>query len=326
MKIQKRAFYNSLRLDWLQNPSLPVEDWQVENYREMPYSVLFERLRHFVLAIDRVSFLSLAEEHETPEELTEELCQSLYLSEEATDRVYLLVFELWRRLMSHQPSLSVFCDELDDQISRYDDGQLEETDELEELIEQLQTILDSYLDESGQTAEVFDYIESYLAHDLEDFLVDFIDEEIEAGDSSYAKELLEGFASYVPDSLWFQLLQLKAMHRSEVGEEIREQLQHLFQRAQKQGEEELDWYLELLQLLVGEEGSSRLFHRVVLAILPLVKEREDLSLFLEVALDYYSHADEEKRVEQVKGLQRRCNKGEEPWQKLIEEVRLFSAR
>ena len=44
------------------------------------------------------------------------------------DRVYLLIFELWRRLASHKPSLSIFCDELDYIISRFEE---DEDDNLE---------------------------------------------------------------------------------------------------------------------------------------------------------------------------------------------------
>ena len=72
MELERRALYNALRLNWLRDPNLAAEPWQVEDYRNMSLEAIFERLKLQDIELDRTSFLKAAEEFDTPEELTRE--------------------------------------------------------------------------------------------------------------------------------------------------------------------------------------------------------------------------------------------------------------
>src|SRR5580700_5828395 len=102
--IREKALYNILRFNWLENPSMPVEKWQVEDYRALPLPHLFSRLKQLSISLDDAAFLSYAENCATPEELVD-----LLWTEEndvkGQDQAYLLLFELWRRRLPHKTSL-----------------------------------------------------------------------------------------------------------------------------------------------------------------------------------------------------------------------------
>src|SRR5947208_7129015 len=121
--MQRRALYNLLRLNWLRDRSLPVEQWQVENYRNLPIETLFKNLTHLEINSDRISFLSLTEEFDNPEELTEAFFTDNSPDPKKFDQAYLNIFELWRRLVPEKLCLSIFGDELDYQIDLYDQGE-----------------------------------------------------------------------------------------------------------------------------------------------------------------------------------------------------------
>src|SRR4051812_28437996 len=113
ISLEKKALYNLLRMHWLNNPNVKVEAWQIEDYRNLTLKILFDRLRQFSIHLDSESFIAYAEECETPEELAESFIGDRHLSIEQEDLIYLLVFELWRRLVTHKLSLSIFCNDLD---------------------------------------------------------------------------------------------------------------------------------------------------------------------------------------------------------------------
>jgi hypothetical protein len=93
-------------MDWIDDPTLDLEPWQVEDYRSFPLDGLFEKLEDLGFSIDKDSFLELAADVDTPEELTKTLKGEA--SDDAEEEIYLVVFELWRRLLPDKPSLSCF--------------------------------------------------------------------------------------------------------------------------------------------------------------------------------------------------------------------------
>ena len=95
METKKKALYNTLRLNWLANPELKVHPWQVEDLRSVDSEELLQRIALLGVKMDPAQFMALAEEYETPEDLSEELF-SEHEPEEA-DEGFLAVFELWRR-------------------------------------------------------------------------------------------------------------------------------------------------------------------------------------------------------------------------------------
>lgn len=296
--IERRALYNLLRMNWLQEPTLAVEPWQVEDYRALPLPTLFERLKAFNIQLDRLSFIAYADECDSPEELTEQLVGDRKLQAIQEDQIYLLVFELWRRLMNEKPSLSIVCHELDDQIYLYDHQELENPLILQDTLTHFVQILDENVDEGVPQQQVLQLISHYCANDIETFLYDFIAEQIDEGGESYAYELLESFDAYLSNNKWFKLLRLRLCEHSNnktaqrIAEEIIED--HL-------NEQDLDYHLELLTVMI-EIGDHAVFRRIIKQTLPLIKQEEEFQDFLAIAIDYFHRLDQEEQESTLKKI------------------------
>ena len=125
MQLRDIALYNLLKINWLEDPSIDVEAWQVEDYRKISYEELFERLEKLGISLTQESFFIYSENVSTPEQLLE----FLWIHDDEAkeyDQAYLIIFELWRRLLPEKQSLSIFCDELDYRIELYDKKKLED--------------------------------------------------------------------------------------------------------------------------------------------------------------------------------------------------------
>jgi len=288
----RRALYTALRLHWLEDPTLLVEDWQVEDYREIPFSILFERLRSRIqLAsiphFDRTHFIALAEPYESPEELYHALSTDLHLDPKEQDKLYLILFELWRRLITDKHSLSIFCEELDHQIHLYDDGEFHHSERLQDVLAELQVVLEENGDEGEDPHRIFTYINENCAQDLESFLIDFIADQIDGNNVGYATELLDGFGKYLSPSPWLELLQIRLMAHSNWSSAIY-QLSHLLDSTR--AKVDLDFYIEVLLFLAPEDHES-LFKKGVHLALPWVKTEEDWQDLLHACLEHYRQTD-----------------------------------
>lgn len=304
MQVERRVLYNSLRMNWLLDPSLKVEPWQVEDYRSLRLETLFERLKEKDLFLDRVSFLALAENVDTPENLTDDLLADADLSPSEQDQIYLLVFELWRRLIPEKLCLSIFCDELDNQIFLYDRGQLENIESLEDLLANLEVILDENTDEGGDPHEVFESICACCANDIENFLYDFIARQIDGQNYSYASELLDGFINYVKEIRWFEFLKARLLAVQD-PQSANETIRQLLANAAKNPD--LDFNLEILTFLV-KGGEKDIFLKMVKRTLALLELEEDFQDLLSICADYYrllDHDNEERAIQNI--LEKRSN-------------------
>lgn len=304
-QLDQRALYNLLRMNWLNDPSLPVESWQVEDYRQLPLSELFERLQPLSIHLDKHSFVAYANDCDSPEDLTSYLIGDQKLNAMTEDKIYLLVFELWRRLLTEKPSLSIFCDELDHQIYQYDQGQSPNAHALQDALDDLITVLEENVDQGIKPTEAFPLVISYCANNVESFLYDFILEQLESDHDSYAQELLEAFSPYVKDNKWFDLLQARLachLHPKAVNKWLTKVMdEHL-------KEPDLDYHLELLSIML-EVGTPTLFRQLVQQTLPLLKIEEDFQDLLFIMADYYHRLDQEKPealIQQI--LQKRRSK------------------
>ncbi|GAG66688.1 unnamed protein product, partial [marine sediment metagenome] len=121
MELQPKALYNLLRMNAEQDPSLKLQPWKIADYRAMNEETLFAELSALGFDLGRERFLEVAEQCDTPEQLTGYFVGEVDPEEE--DRAYLLFFELWRRFVPERPSLSIFCDELDHHIRDFDRGE-----------------------------------------------------------------------------------------------------------------------------------------------------------------------------------------------------------
>lgn len=296
--IERRALYNLLRMNWLNEPTLAVESWQVEDYGSLSLPILFNRLEPFNIYLDRVSFIAYADECDSPEELAEHLIADRNFSSAEEDQIYLLIFEIWRRLMSEKPSLSIVCSELDDQIHLYDQQKLKNPLALQDALNHFVQILDENADQGVPPHEVLKLISNYCANDIETFLYDFISEQIDEENETYVHELLDDFNPYLGNNKWFKLLQFRLCEPTHskiaqkiIGDIIEENLI----------DHELEYHLELLSILVEREDPT-LFCFITQKTLPLIECEEDFRDFLTIAIDYFHRLDQEEEERILKTM------------------------
>lgn len=295
MQVERRALYNSLRMNWLQDNSLKVKPWQVEDYRLLTTDQLFDRLRKRGLPIDKPHLLGFAEQAASPEELTDDLLADQTLDAETHDQIYLLIFELWRRLLAERLCLSVFCDELDHQIFHYDKGDLKRIEAIPDVLAQLSVILDENADEGVDPKHVFETVCSGCANDVESFLYDFIADQIDTHNESYASELIEEFGDYIRDAKWFNFLRAKLLASTDAdasGEMIRKIV------AESAKNPDLEFNLEVLASL-GRGGNEEILAKLVKQTIPLLTYEEDFQDLLALTADFYHLLDKEKEEQAV---------------------------
>lgn len=297
MELKGKALYNLLRISWLEDPCIEVKPWQVEDYRVLSEDHLFSRLKHLGIILDRDSFLVYAEDSDCPEELVE----CLWLDEEdeeGSEQVFLLICELWRRLLPDRLPLSLFCDELDQMIERYDKGVLEDEELLQEALGVLEDILDETADLGQAPRDAFQKTASYCAHDLEHFIYDYISDQIDLKNELIASELLDSFYGYMSDSKPFDFLRARLFAESDAAEGnllIARLLEQLVE------EPDLSLLLEMAQYLV-HRGDVHLFMQVVRQAIPLLQREEDFQQLLLQIADYYRCLDREEEEKAVESL------------------------
>lgn len=286
--IEKRALYNLLRLNWLNDSSMKVEEWQVENYSLLTNSQLFDRLSFLNFVLDKPSFVIYADDCDSPEELAFHLTADLELTPQKKDHIYLLIFELWRRLVTEKPSLSILCHEMDEQIYLYDQGEVSQLSVLQDTLNQFIKVLDQNVDQNLSPDQAFKLLLTYCANDVETFLYDFISEQIEEENVVYASELLEDFDVYLSHNKWFQLLHLQLY-----GYSTNKTSQHLIEEILDKhlNVSTLDFKLEFLSLLV-QKGDPLSFHLVLKSAFSSLQTEEEWQDLLIIAIQYLHGLDQ----------------------------------
>ena len=296
--LEKRVLYSLLRMHWLNDRSMPVEPWQVEDYSTWSVDALFKALSRFFIQLDRTSFVVYADLCDSPEDLTSYLLGDRPVRTEEEDQVYLPIFELWRQLMPNKPSLSIFCSDLDQLIYLYDQGKLENSSVLPDALVKLLFILNENVDAGIEPKEAFNRISAYCANDLEAFLYDFILDQINGDQESYALELLDGFALYFSDNKWFILLRTKLLNRSNMksaNKILAQIIEDYFE------ENDLDFNLEYLSFM-AESDAPLLFRQAVKETLPLLQTEEDFQDILSICIDYYHRLDQDQSEQSVRAI------------------------
>lgn len=304
MELERRALYNSLRMNWLRDPAVKVQSWQVEDLREVPTEDLFKRLGWVYH-----EWMALAENFESPEDLTDEIlarishnCEkyglaSQDLSQEEGDRTYLIVFELWRRLLPERQTLSIFCDELDHQIDLYDTGRLVKVEDFQDVFDNLLQILNENADRGISPKNCMATLNALSANDIEQFLYDYLSEEIDQENFATARDFVEGFLPYVQDKRWFEFLVLRLRVQVEEAD-LETELQTLLK---KSTDAPLDFYLEVLSFLT-QHGDIKTFSQVSRKVFPLLQTEGDFSDFMQVAAEFYHFLDDEEREKKLLAL------------------------
>lgn len=273
--IGRKALYNSLRWHWLQNPDLEVMDWQVDDYSKYSLEEIFDILQQLEIILDRNYFVLYAENFDGPEDLSDSLSDAI--DESKHDRVFLCIFELWKRLVSRKKPLTVFCDYIDHLIEAYDQNPYsEQMQELVHALTDLKEILDFNAEvEDKATKEVLVLLSEHSAHDLEAFLYDFITDQIDQQRYVYARELISDFRIYLDDK-WVGLLETRLARSQNFLEEMEKLFDQLISLAKTSPSFEFN--LELISVYP-------IYHDL-LAFVSLVSETlqiiEDYADFLEV--------------------------------------------
>ncbi|MBA2368481.1 MAG: hypothetical protein H0V82_05595 [Candidatus Protochlamydia sp.] len=296
--IERRALYNLLRMNWLNDPNLSVEPWQVEDYRILPFSLLFDRLKLLDIHLDRTGFIAYADESDSPEDLTEQLIGDRELTAETEDQIYLLVFELWRRFMSEKPSVSILCNELDLQIFLYDKGELQYPADLYDALSSFVLILEDNVDEGIPAKEAFQLITTYFANDIETFLYDFISEQIEEDNESYAYDLLDDFSAYLEGNKWFELLRTRLIAQTNsklAGKHLVQIMEDFLE------ENDLEFNLEILSFM-SEIGDPETFKEILVQTIKLLNTEEDFQDLLHICADYAQFNDQELKANALNEL------------------------
>ncbi|MDN3505648.1 MAG: hypothetical protein P0S96_00250 [Simkaniaceae bacterium] len=293
METRGRALFNLIRMNWQEDPSLPAEDWQVEDYHNLSTENLFQRLELLGLNLDEERFLQFSEAVISPEELIDTLWTSEDMA--AFDQAYLLIFELWRRSLPEKQSLSIFCDHLDDLIDLYDQGEIEDEKTMQNAIADLEQVLDEHVDQGGEPKEIFKEISLYCAHDLESFIYDFISDQIDANNSVYATELLEAFEPYTDDEKWFSFLHMRLTASSD-QEEANALLTDLL--AEQEQEPEFEFLLDVARFLI-HQGTISYFMETMALTRYLIETEQDFQELLAIASQFYRLLDKEEKADRI---------------------------
>ncbi len=297
VEIKGKALFNLLRMSWIEEPSKDVKEWQIEDLRNLSIEDLFSRLKKLGVILNEQSFNLYAENCESPEDLTD----CVWFEEddlEGHDKAYLLLFELWRRLLPDKICLSIFCDQLDELFGLYDKDKLENEEALQNALSVLEDILDDAYDAEGDAKRVFVEVASYCAHDLERFISDYISDQINESNETYASELIDAFYDYSSDCRRVDLLRARLFSNSNLEEANR-----IYERVHDELTEDpnLGLILFLAESLI-HHGDVRLFMKAVKLALPHLKNEEEFQDLLSMVAEYYRCLDRDAEEGTVKRL------------------------
>lgn len=299
--MERKALYNSLRMQYLRDPTLVIEPWRVEDLSAYAVPELLALLCSCGLELDSESFCHYADTCETPEELAH-LLEGENSSHERSDHLYLIVFELWKQLVPQRPSLSIFCDALDQHICAYDKGV---ENGVQDALEHLHALLEECRDDGSDPHDLFYVVEGHCANSIEGFLYDYLVDQLQIEQYTYVQDLTERFAPYVQEEKWFALLgaKLAALTQEETAGLLLKKL-----TTQTIAHPDLEYQLDLLDFL-ARQGQASLFISLAKQTLPLLQLEEDLQDFLATCLLFYTRFDRQPLTEMVhKLLAQRQNK------------------
>jgi hypothetical protein len=286
-QLYPKAYFNWVILKWEHNPSFQIEPWQVEDYRELSIETLLDRLKSLELTLTEENFIMMAEAYASPEELT----HSIWPHQENEMPIYLILFELWRRLLPEKTSLSIFCDELDNRIrlylqdSSHDHG-------ISNALQRLQELLEDSTDLGENPRAIFATLSRHVAHDLEGFLFDYISDQIDARNDLEAAELIRIFYPYIKDVICFDFLKARLLILMD-PHEGNQAMQKLLDKLT-----DPDLLLEVAAFLV-HHGDPSLFQKAAKLALSQVKTEEDFQELLAIVADYSHFVEKDKNEEQI---------------------------
>ncbi|MEZ5315128.1 MAG: hypothetical protein R3E91_02820 [Chlamydiales bacterium] len=287
MFLQRKALYNLLQINLprINSGELKITDlqsWQIKNYRQESTDTLFDRLNELDISFNEANFLTYADRFENPEEMADSLAKKREPLEQ--DQIFLLIFELWRRYFPEKRTLSIFCDEVDYQMTHYDLGH---ESQIKDTIEYFLQILKDNVDKGFHPVDVLQTFQTYCANDIESFLFDYILSQIEENHLDYASHLFENFHPYIKKKMWFDYLnsRLAYTHKPELADNLLKKL-----ITQVDEKTEIPLVEEILYFLAGS-ANHPLFYPLAKKMFDLIKIEEDFRELLEICYIYYDHLD-----------------------------------
>lgn len=291
-----RSLYNLLQVSAKEDSSIQAAPWQLLDYRSLSDEVLFKKLAELGIGLSKENFFLYAENCDTPEELLE----CLWLKEsdqEGEEKAYLLIFELWRRSLPSKQSLSIFFDELDRIISQFDEGIMVDEEIVQKMLSELEDILDQSIDQGAKPQEIFKSVLEYAAHDVEEFLYDYISELLEEGSDIAASKLIDAFEDYVAEAKWFDFLRARLFSLTDTDMEDSIGLLHGILEEQEE-HPDLIFLNEVCGFLV-HRGDVSLFFECVMLIIEQVRLEGDLQDLLTLVSEFYHCLDKESSENRV---------------------------
>lgn len=290
----RKALYNLLRLNWRDDPSLYVDPWQVEDYRMLPIDTLFDRLKQRGIVLNKESLIMYVDQVSDPEDLTD--CFADLVADTADlDEVYLLFFELWRKLAPDRHTLSIFCDEIDYRIEMYDCGLPEAQAAIEELFIRLADMLDQNSSDGASTQEVFYAVCERCATDIESFFYDFVSDLIEQGNIETALGFVDRLVPYVEQKHWLSFLKLRLATMDESGD-IELLTRELFSGFSEDWD--LDFSFEVLDFIIQTE-QPEYFLALIKHLFLLAEVEQD---FRDLSFEFRDFCEERDLCQEVEFL------------------------
>ena len=287
MNLQTKALYNLFRLNVQEESDSTVEPWAIEDLRLLSLDQLFARLAGLGLDLDKRRFASFAEPCDSPEELMDILCEEGE-DPKKNDPIYLVVFELWRRLIPEKQPLSIFCDELDHRIFLYDRDLLESDEPIQDALANLKEILDENIDAGAKPFELFEGISHFCAHDIEGFLYDYVSELLDSDNTIYATELVDEFTPFLAEPVWFDFLRARITSVTDPAR-ANAQIASILDRHPKM---DAVFLFEIIRFL-AVSGEHPLFIALVQKILSQMETEEEFQELMEITADYYRRRDKD---------------------------------
>lgn len=194
--------------------------------------------------------------------------------------------------MPQKESLSIFADELDSLIQKYEATSGRNWAEIVPHLKQLVHILRENLSGVKNPSEVLEKLSRHFAYDLEGFIYDFIADLIDSSQEVLAEEFIELFFDYLTKPYWFNLLEYYLKGADE------ERLENLSDLAIET--KDFEFSLEVLHVLKEEESDR--FFPLLSHTVDFSKEEADFVELLTVAQEFFEEKDRLREMMEIKKI------------------------
>lgn len=282
LRLETKALYSSLAM--VDRSKSTKKTWETREWRNQSLENLVSELHELGFIFDKKQFYHWAGECDTPEELFE-LAVGDEENDKKRDHFYLILFELWRRLVPEKRSLSIIADDIDHCIQAFDLNSPILESQVEALLGEWGRVLDSLRDAGRTEEEALEAIEPFFAHDVPDFVIDFLLDLLGRKEYAFAAQILEKVGTHcVREPLWIKFIELQLALHDENVIEVRKKLGELVSALLTMEECDVELTLALCDIAL-ELQKEELLVRLLEKLLPHLEEKEDFLAVLELLED-----------------------------------------